>query len=150
MQISPPTVATASSLPNKPTDSSARGKGAPDKLTAPRPELPAPERAQSDAANKISISPQAGALETNTPSAPVYAEIWKGSVKVADIDTHGHVISHSGLLKSGGGSIGGPLLAAQRTIQVAQQVGGEIRTAGQPLDSQTLMMRARLANAYTP
>jgi hypothetical protein len=59
------------------------------------------------------------------------------------------VISLNGMVASGGGgSLAGPLLAAQRAVQVAQQVGGEIRSAGQSLDGQTLLMRARLAKTY--
>lgn len=83
----------------------------------------------------------------NMPS-PIYAEIWKGMIKVAQIDIHGHVSSFSGLVQSSSGGIAGPILAAQRAVQVAQQVGGEIRAGGLPLDSQTLIMRARLAKTY--
>jgi len=78
----------------------------------------------------------------------IYAEIWKNDVKLAQIDVHGQVIAADGLVKQGGGVLAGPLLAAQRTVQVANQTGGEIRAGGRSLDPETLLMQARLANAY--
>lgn len=152
MQISPAISSLATPLTGAPTGLEARGKstqGSSRELAALRAE-PAPLQAvDSDASDTVSVSAQANAQETSNAPAPIYAEIWKGAVKVAQVDIHGHVISLSGLVSSGGGgSVAGALLAAQRAVQVAQQVGGEIRSAGQSLDSQTLLMRARLANTY--
>ena len=156
MQISSPTLALVTPLPGAPTGIETRGKsaqGAPanaGELTPARSNVATPVTVENDAADSVSVSAQARAQETSNAPAPVYAEIWKGAIKVAQVDIHGHVISLTGLVSSGGGgSIAGPLLAAQRAVQVAQQVGGEIRSAGQPVDGQTLLMRARLAKAYT-
>lgn len=98
--------------------------------------------------DNVSLSADARVKVAQYVPAPVYAEIWKGSVKLAEIDIHGHVSSHSMLVPSGGGGLAGPLVAAQRALQLEQQTGGEIRIGGQPLDGPTLLMRARLANAY--
>jgi hypothetical protein len=152
MQISPSNPALVSPLNGSPIGPEKNGKalqGAAQELTAPRNDPPAPVTPELNDTDTVSISATPGTLETDYSPAPVYAEIWKGSIKVAQVDIHGHVTSHSGMVASGGGGIAGPLLAAQRAVQVAQQTGGEIRTAGQTLDSQTLLMRARLANAYT-
>lgn len=102
-------------------------------------------------AETVSVSAGAQTLQTigvRDLPAPVYAEIWKGDMKLAEIDIHGHVTSFSGLVPSGRGSAGGALVAAQRAVQMAQLTGGEIRAAGQVIDGKTLLMRARLANAY--
>jgi hypothetical protein len=114
----------------------------------------APATTQGDSAasavsENISISEASRTAISGRMPAPVYAEIWKGDIKVAQIDIHGQVQSFSGLVASGGGaSLAGPIQAAQRAIQVARMTGGEIRSAGQSLDSQTLLMRAKLANTY--
>ena len=81
--------------------------------------------------------------------APVYAEVWKDGLKVAEVDSHGSVSASSGLIRlpTGGGS-GGAWLAAARAAQIAQAVGGEIRVAGQTMDGQTLAMRVKLQTAY--
>lgn len=103
-------------------------------------------------AEVVSVSAGAQALQTGSAReqpAPVYAEIWKGDMKLAEIDIHGHVTSYSGLVPAGGGGSGGALVAAQRAVQVAQLTGGEIRAAGQAIDGKTLLMRARLASAYS-
>ncbi len=82
--------------------------------------------------------------------APVYAEIWKDGVKVAQIDVHGGVHSIDNLYSSAPGSsgAGGTLLAARRAIEVARALGGEIRVGGQSIDGQTLRMQAKLRVAY--
>jgi len=153
MQISPPALAVVPSLSGKPPGSDSRGKGALGELAnvpVPRNSTPAPEPVKSEAADSVSISSEAPVPEAGYSPTPVYAEIWKGAIKVAQVDVNGHVVSYSGLVATGGGGgSAGPLLAAQRAVQVARQVGGEIRAAGQALDSQTLLMRARLASTYT-
>jgi hypothetical protein len=103
---------------------------------------------RSDSAN-VSISANAQTQAARGMPAPVYAEIWQGDIKVAQVDIHGHVTSYSAMLASGGGGLAGPLAAAQRAVQVAQLLGGEIRSAGQSLDKQTLLMRAKLASTYS-
>lgn len=103
-----------------------------------------PDSPHSD---KVSISSASGPAASNGAPTAVYAEIWKGSVKLAQVDIHGHVTSFSGAAAPGGGG-GGTVIAAQRAVQLAQQTGGEIRVAGTPLNGQTLLARARLASAY--
>lgn len=105
------------------------------------------ENERSDSAS-VSISTDAQTRAAQGLPTPVYAEIWRGDIKVAQVDIHGHVTSYSAMLPSGGGGLAGPLVAAQRAVQVAQLLGGEIRSAGQSLDKQTLLMRAKLATAY--
>lgn len=109
-----------------------------------------PDTQQVPLADKVSLSAEATADERSELPAPIYAEIWKEGVKIAQVDVHGRVMSFSGMVSSAeGGGLAGALLAAQRAVQVARQVGGEIRAAGQSLDSQTLLMRARLARTYS-
>ncbi|MBI3523278.1 MAG: hypothetical protein HY066_01920 [Betaproteobacteria bacterium] len=81
---------------------------------------------------------------------PVYAEIWKDGIKVAEIDIHGGVNSVNGLVASAHGTAGngGPLLAARRAAEIIRSIGGEIRVGGQVIDGQTLDTRARLKMAY--
>lgn len=110
---------------------------------APRGE----EVSFSPSAEEIAATPEAGQFSHG--AAMVFAEIWKDGQKLAQVDTHGRVISLSGLVPPlEGGTLAGPLLAAQRAVQVAQQVGGEIRAAGQAIERDTLLMRARLARTY--
>lgn len=99
---------------------------------------------------EVSLSPAASAALPAEPArlAPVYAEIWRDGVRVAEVDIHGQVSSPSGVVGAAGSGLAGPLLAAQRAVQVARQLGGEIRTASGPVDSQTLLMRERLASKY--
>ena len=52
----------------------------------------------------ISISEASRTAVSSRMPAPVYAEIWKGDIKVAQIDIHGQVQSFSGLVASGGGA----------------------------------------------
>lgn len=150
MQISPPTPALISSLASSTTALDKGGKAGQNSLA----EIAAPAVAVSPAESErkdvdaVSLSAEVRMREIGDVPAPVYAEIWKGSIKVAQVDIYGQVVSYSGLVASGGGGLAGPLLAAQRAVQVAQQTGGEIRTAGQSLDGQTLLMRARLASTY--
>jgi len=117
----------------------APGTAAPQ--AAPNPE--------SDAT--ISISPAASAARdaVRPVLSPVYAEIWRDGVRVAQVDVHGQVTSAEGVVAATGSGLAGPLLAAQRAVQAARQLGGEIRSAGQPVDGQTLLMRERLASTYT-
>jgi len=145
MQILPLTSALVSPLAGTQTGIDKSGKAAQAALEeSAASRIDPPTRIEFAPNDTVSIS---AGFKTQVP-VPVYAEIWKGAVKVAQVDIHGHVISYSGLVASGGGGLAGPLLAAQRAVQLAQQTGGEIRTAGQVLDGQTLLMRARLANTY--
>jgi hypothetical protein len=82
--------------------------------------------------------------------APVYAEIWKDGMKIAQIDIHGGVHSVDNLYSSAPGSsgAGGTLLAARRAIEVARALGGEIRVGGESVDGQTLRMQAKVRAAY--
>jgi hypothetical protein len=150
MQISPPSPALVSPLAGSTTALDKTGKGAQSPLaeiSAPAVAV-APVEAERDEVDTVSLSAEVRTRELGNEPAPVYAEIWKGAIKVAQVDIYGQVVSFSGLMPTGGGGVAGPLLAAQRAIQVAQQTGGEIRSAGQALDNQTLMMRAKLARTY--
>lgn len=153
MQVQAAITPQVSLIANRPAD-----LGKEDRLAQVQEELAAPipgkERREVDetvaVADKVSLSAEARVEEAPDQPAPVYAEVWKGPIKIAQIDVHGHVTSYSGLVPtSEGGGLAGAFLAAQRAVQVAQQVGGEIRAAGQSLDSQTLLMRARLARTYS-
>lgn len=158
MQIAAPTLPLVSPAATPQTGPEARGKNtqapARELLKSSPAAVPAAteidsSEAQEGAGASVSVSAEARGKDQTAIPAAIYAEIWRGGMKVAQVDVHGHVTSLSGLVASGGGgSLAGPLLAAQRAVQVAQQVGGEIRSAGQSLDGQTLMMRARLAKAY--
>lgn len=111
------------------------------------PVVPAQEQLAAQTSDRVTLS-AASQSSLLSPPAPVYAEIWRDGHKVAQVDIHGTVSGLAGQVAGGGGSLAGPLLAAQRAVQVAWQTGGEIRVAGQALDGQTLMMRARLAKTY--
>lgn len=92
-----------------------------------------------------------GKSKVSTPdSAPVYAEIWKNGMKIAEIDIHGGVNAANSLIVSEQGTIGsgGAILAARRAAEIARSIGGEIRVGGQIMDSKTLDMRAKLQMAY--
>jgi len=155
MQIMPPGAASTLQPPltangNDRNPSLARPAAPPARGGTPAatpPELPATAAA---AAEEATISAVARLREhlPETPPGRVYAEIWKDDVKVAQVDIHGQVESLGGIVANGGSALAGPLLAAQRAVQVAQQTGGEIRSAGQPVDGRTLLMRARLNSAY--
>ncbi len=144
-----PAVPQSGLLPTEPDKSGPYLQHAPNARATPRPDPAPTAESIPETADTVSLSAAVAAQETRDTAVPVYAEIWKGEIKLAQIDIHGQVTSYSSLLASGGGGLAGPLLAAHRAIQVAQQTGGEIRTAGQVLDSQTLLMRARLASTYT-
>lgn len=108
---------------------------------------------QEPAATEVSLSAEASAAQQPAAEqapvlAPIYAEIWRDGQRIAQVDIHGQVSSSAGVIATAGSGIAGPLLAAQRAVQTARQLGGEIRIAGQALDSQTVLMRERLANAY--
>jgi hypothetical protein len=128
-------------------DSAGRSSVQRSAVDGPEREISANAQPDSPHSDKVSISPGSGPAASNLAATPVYAEIWKGSVKLAQVDIHGHVTSFSGTSAAGAGG-GGTLIAAQRAVQLAQQTGGEIRVAGTPLNGQTLLTRARLANAY--
>jgi hypothetical protein len=150
MQISPPSPALVSSLAGSTAALDKAGKSSQNPLVelATSAAAVAPVESGRGEVDTVSLSAEVRSREVGNAPAPVYAEIWKGAIKVAQVDIYGQVVSYSGLVPAGGGGVAGPLLAAQRAIQVAQQTGGEIRAAGQALDNQTLMMRARLASAY--
>jgi hypothetical protein len=153
MPITPLTAALGSpqtGLPTGPDKSGSNLQRTPNAPVAVRPaatNVP-PADTTPDSTDTVSLSAEIKSPEVRDLQVPVYAEIWKGTVKLAQVDIHGHVSSFTGLVASGGGGRASPLIAAQRAVQVAQQTGGEIRTAGQPLDGQTLLMRARLASTY--
>ncbi len=151
MQIQPPSTILVSSLAasaSAPDKGGRADRNSSTEIAAPVVAATPGDAERNDAAT-VSLSAEVRTRELGDTPAPVYAEIWKGSIKVAQVDIYGQVVSYSGLLAGGGGGVAGPLLAAQRAIQLAQQTGGEIRTAGQVLDNQTLLMRAKLARAYT-
>lgn len=104
--------------------------------------------ADGDFVEPVAVSAVEREQATDYAPAPVYAEIWKGGAKVAVVDIHGKVTSLSGMVVPADSGLSGSMLAAQRALEVARQVGGEIRSAGQALDGQTLLMRARLARTY--
>lgn len=117
--------------------------------------LPAAMESESESApvaregDRVTLSSARATTDAAAP-APVYAEVWKNGLKVAVIDSHGSVTSLNGLVSvsptdHGGG---GPQLAARRAMQIARNIGGEIRVAGQMLDVPTLAMRTKLQAAY--
>jgi hypothetical protein len=114
------------------------------------PAQPEPPASANAAAVEVSLSPAANAAQQARQAqlAPLYAEIWRDGVRVAEVDIHGEVSSPIGAVSTAGNGIAGPLLAARRAVQVARQLGGEIRTASGPVDPQTLLMRERLASKY--
>jgi hypothetical protein len=136
------------------------GKMAASAVAADNPQnnhavAPVPETSSElVASERISLSSTTAADTerlAQARAAPVYAEVWKGSVKVAVIDSRGNVVSSNGLLAptAMGGGGGGPELAARRAAQIARTVGGEIRVAGQLMDVSTLNTRAKLQAAYS-
>jgi hypothetical protein len=151
MQISPTQLASTAPFANSSSGPEKNGKPltGPIDLTAPAQTTDAASAIAEEAVS-VSISTASPPPEPAYTPAPVYAEIWKGSQKVAQIDFHGDVVSLTGQPASTGsaGSLAGPIVAAQRTAQLAQQLGGEIRVAGLSIDSQTLVMRAKIANTY--
>lgn len=152
MQIQPPTLVQTSALAGLSTQVDGPGKSiqaAQGEALSTRGEADAPKVADDGGVSGVvSLSGGTQPAWAANAIAPVYAEIWKDGVKLAEVDIHGQVISSSGLVMPATAGGSGPLVAAQRAAQVAQRMGGEIRTAGQLLDAQTLLMRAKLANAY--
>ena len=80
---------------------------------------------------------------------PVYAEIWKNGIKIASVDRDGIVTSLVGPIAPAlGGPTGGPLFAAIRAAQIAQSMGGELRSNGLTVDAGTLRNRVHLETTY--
>lgn len=153
MQISGSNVGLLSSSADAQTGKNIAGQAAQGVIapvTDSSPQTGKSAEASPDSANSdaVFISSATDATSGHAP-APVYAEIWKGSVKIAQVDIYGHITSSAGMLIAGSaGGGGGPIAAAQRAVQVAQQTGGEVRVAGAAINNQTLLTRARLASAY--
>lgn len=82
-----------------------------------------------------------------TPAAP-YAEIWKDGRKVASVDSRGNVSAYGDFVAPSLGGGSGISQAAQRAIQIARAVGGEIRVAGIVTDAATLTTGALLRETY--
>lgn len=91
---------------------------------------------------------------TRQPAAPehaaaTFAEVWKDGRKVAEVDMHGGVTSLDGSVPPHTGASGAiPEQAARRAAQVAQAVGGELRSGGVLTDLRTLVTATRLRRAY--
>lgn len=139
-------------LPDTTSATSRQGSFAYAEGTSPFFQAPAapPPAAASAEESPVSLT-AASELKGYAPEfAPVYAEIWKGGAKVAEIDIHGGVTPLNGLVAAAPGTVGsgGALLAARRAAEIVQSIGGEIRVAGQIIDSRTLDMRAKLQMAY--
>lgn len=146
--------------PTGPASHSSTGTSTLAGETATRANASPAQPPRADAESK-SETPAAPRTDTVTLSAthdrpavtaplPVYAEIWKDGVKIAEIDNHGGVVSFAGPVAAAppGGAAGGTLQAAIRAAQVAQSVGGEIRINGVTVDAGTMRMRAQLATTY--
>lgn len=152
MQISGTNVGLLSPLTDAQTGQDIAGQsaqGAIDTSSASRLKINKSADIPADAGSldTVAISSGSGLAASGRAPTPVYAEIWKGAVKLAEVDVHGHITSFSGMLTVGGGG-GGPVAAARRAVQVAQQMGGEVRVAGSPVNNQTFLTRARLESAY--
>jgi hypothetical protein len=140
----------STTISNTPAGTAQREAALPTRDAAVAPPPPATKRDGPPTAptEVLTLSSHRPTTEPTAPS-PVYAEVWKDGLKVANIDTHGTVTSFSGPVASPlGGAIGGPWLAAVRAAQVAQAVGGEIRINGLTVDAGTAKMRARLEVTY--
>lgn len=149
MQILPSSLVQTSGLSTQIDGSGRSIQAAQEEPLSARVEAVVPKAADEGGVSGV-VSLSGGTQPAWAASAisPIYAEIWKDGVKLAEVDIHGQVISSSGLVMPATAGGSGPLVAAQRAAQVAQRMGGEIRTAGQLLDAQTMLMRAKLANAY--
>lgn len=140
-------------LANPLPGSTQRDASLPLRDAATKPRLSASDRAATPPLAPTppavpALSGRRPAVEPTAP-APVYAEIWKDGIKVANIDTHGTITSFAGPpLAPPVGGAGGPWLAATRAAQVARAVGGEIRINGLVVDAGTAKMRVRLELAY--
>ena len=157
MQIQPPTSPALQALaPAATATSGGQGSANQAGATAKPAELqktPGVDSKDVDAGEgeRVTLSTKGSDEGQHAPElAPVYAEIWKEGVKVAVVDTHGGVVGLNGFVAPAEGTAGagGAELAARRAAMIAHTVGGEIRTGGQVLDSQTLAMRTRLKAAY--
>ncbi|MFA7280719.1 MAG: hypothetical protein WC100_11550 [Sterolibacterium sp.] len=137
------------SLPNINRQGSFAEKGTP--ATSPGISATTPGAAK-DAADgeRVTLTAVGTAQRGMADLVPVYAEIWKGGAKVAEIDIHGGVTPVNGLVAASPGTVAGDgaLLAARRAAEIVRSIGGEIRVGGQVMDSQTLDMRARLRQMY--
>lgn len=143
---SPDAALAPSSQQSKPALPSATRAG-----NRPAGELPGGETAaESGESALVSLSATPTALATAAELSPVYAEIWKNGTKVAVVDTAGGVSSANGAVVATRGAEGGggELLAARRAAEIAGSIGGEIRIAGQQIDSRTLAMRVKLNATY--
>jgi|GEM_PF-3927977 len=110
-----------------------------------------PEASTPDNSNPANDTVELSSQPSTTfdDRAGVYAEIWKDGRKIAEVDVRGSVTPLNGFIAPVfGGTGGGPELAARRASQIAVTVGGEIRSNGETIDSQTLKMRARLNTYY--
>ena len=149
MQILPPNLVQTSGLSTQVDGSGRSIPAAQGETPSARGEAAAPKAAdEGSVSGVVSLSGGTQPAWAANGISPIYAEIWKDGVKLAEVDIHGQVISSAGLVMPATAGGSGPLVAAQRAAQVAQRMGGEIRTAGQLLDAQTMLMRAKLANAY--
>ena len=154
MQVSTiPSPSPQAMLPDSLSNISRQGnfaeKGAPSK--SPGVSAPTPGAALDAADGERVTLTAAGATRRGMVDlVPVYAEIWKGGVKVAEIDIHGGVTPVNGLVAATPGTVAGngTQLAARRAAEIVRSIGGEIRVGGQVMDSQTLDMRARLRQMY--
>lgn len=146
--LNPALGAPLAGLSAGPDKGSASLQRTPNAPFAANPDPAPTAESATGTTDSVSLSAEVTSAQERDVSVPIYAEIWKGPVKLAQVDIHGHVTAFTGQVAEGGGGLAGPLLAAQRAVQVAQQTGGEIRAAGQLVDGQTLLMRARLASTY--
>ena len=155
MQISPPSSnqPLQALLPNNTSAAGSQGSQAHASGTSTAAAVSStPPNDAKDTAESTQVTLSATQqTRGNAPEfAPVFAEIWKQGIKVAEIDIYGGVNPVNGLVAPIQGTVGsgGALLAARRAVEIARSVGGEIRVGGQIMDSQTLDMRARLKVVY--
>lgn len=119
--------------------------------TSPNPSnVPASEPKDTAEGARVTLTATRELQGSPPEFAPIYAEIWKNGMKVAEIDIYGGVNSINGLVAPAQGIVGGggALLAARRAAEIVRSVGGEIRVGGQIMDGQTLDMRAKLKTVY--
>jgi hypothetical protein len=157
MHIASSIAPNAATVPSVAGDTTDRSGGAPAAVTTNRsPRSPATDAAHvtpaaDDLQDTVTLSPDAADIRQGNVVAPaIYAEIWKGNIKVAQIDAHGGVTSFVGRIAgmAGASGGGGAIMASLRAAQIAQAVGGEIRVAGQITGGAALAMRARVQQLY--
>jgi hypothetical protein len=156
MQIASSTAPNLASLLPAPGDATDRAGGTPPAVTTNRstqlPVADAPDvnNAADDLWNTVTLSSDATRRLDNLVAPAIYAEIWKGNIKVAQIDAHGGVTSFVGRIAgmAGASGGGGAIMASLRAAQIAQAVGGEIRVAGQITGGAALALRARVEQFY--